>query len=293
MDFKYYGIKEIRNFLNGNNINCQKKFGQNFLIDEKIADTIIKSLEIDKTDLVIEIGCGIGSLTNKILNTGCRMIGYEIDWAFIKFLKEYFKEDIISGKFELIEGDFLKESVLSSVKKENYRSVKLVGNLPYYITKPVIEKIFTTDLEFDLVCIMIQKEVADKLRSKENSKKYSYLSILSQVNKEMKSVCEAGPESFYPSPEVDSEVVLFSSKMNKSEISDYKMFCNLSKSLFLNRRKKIMNNLNFSPFFNQKEKELLKKILCNLNISDNLRGENIPVEDIIRISNELYRCLGE
>jgi 16S rRNA (adenine1518-N6/adenine1519-N6)-dimethyltransferase len=291
MDFKYYSVKEIIYFLKEKGISCQKKFGQNFLIDPAIADSITESLEINENDLVLEIGCGIGSLTNKILGKGCRVIGFEIDRAFIRFLKEYFTSD----KFTLIEGDFLKEAdkVFGAIKKENYGQIKIVGNLPYYITKPIIEKIFTSSFEFDSYCIMVQKEVADKMRSNEGGKKYSFLSIISQVNKDLSVVCDAGHDSFFPSPDVESEVLMFKPAKNKIEILNKKIFFDLAKSLFLNRRKKITNNLNLSPFFNPKEKELLKKILYNFKISDNLRGENIPIDSIIRISNELWTQINE
>jgi 16S rRNA (adenine1518-N6/adenine1519-N6)-dimethyltransferase len=287
MEFKYYDIKEINLFLKNNNISIQKKFGQNFLLDIDIIDLIIKKAQIEKDDLVLEIGCGLGGLTNKILEKGCTTIGFELDRAYNKFLKENFKSD----KFQLIEGDFLKESqkVFDRVNKDKYRKIIIIGNLPYYITKPIFEKVFTSKLNFDVICFMIQKEVREKIMSREGSKKYSFLSIITQVNKDLEIIIEVPSRSFYPSPDVDSEVIVFTPVKEKIDISDMDLFYNLSRSLFFSRRKKINNNLASSPFLGPEDKELIKKILSYLNISDNLRGENLSISQIIDISNELYK----
>jgi 16S rRNA (adenine1518-N6/adenine1519-N6)-dimethyltransferase len=285
MEFKYYDIKEIQNYFEINNISAQKKFGQNFLMSQKAAQKIIDECYIDENDLVFEIGCGLGNLTNKIIEKKCQLIGFEIDWAFIKFLKENFVEH---KNFKLIEGDFLKKAddIFDLIDKILFKKTIILGNLPYYITKEIFEKVFTSKIEFDIVCFMIQKEVTEKILAKEKSDKYSFLSILSQTNMNPRVVTTISQDSFYPSPNITSDVILFEKKVNFN-IVDRSLYFKLGKSLFINRRKKIYNNLMFSPYLSDLEKNNMAEVLSNQKIPDNARGEEISIEDLVKISNNL------
>src|SRR4030042_2834880 len=142
MNFKFYSIREIQNFIKENNLAIRKRFSQNFLINSGVIDTMIKYSEIQKDDLVIEIGCGLGSLTHKIIEKNCTLIGFEIDKAYIKLLKSQFSNN---NNFILIEGDFIKEigKTISNITLNKYNKIKILGNLPYNITTPILDKIFT------------------------------------------------------------------------------------------------------------------------------------------------------
>ncbi|OHD16110.1 MAG: ribosomal RNA small subunit methyltransferase A [Spirochaetes bacterium GWD1_27_9] len=283
----FYDVKEIENFLKENNLSIQKKFSQNFLIREDIAIKIAESLEITPNSLVLEIGCGLASLTNKILQKGCQFIGFEIDWAYIKLLKENFSSN---PKFSLIEGDFLKkfDDIVKSIDKTKFDKIILVGNLPYGITKEIFEKVFTSSFNFDTVCFMIQKEVTEKITSNPSSDRYSYISIISQINKDIKIVTQLSPEYFYPMPNIHSDVVLFK-KDNTIEILDNNLFFKVAKSLFLSRRKKIKNNLLLSPYLKHFTESDFAKALKESNINENIRGETLSLNEIANLTNNLFR----
>jgi len=284
MEFKYYNIKEIQNYLKENNLVLQKKFGQNFLVDIKVANRIIDKLETSENDLVIEIGCGLGSLTNLILKNKCKVIGFELDRSYCKVLNDQFKND----NFELIEGDFLKkaDAVFNSINRNEYKNIKIVGNIPYNITKEIFEKIFTSKIEFDSVCLMVQKEVFERISAKPNTKKYSYFSILSQFNKEFEIVLNLSADYFFPRPNVDSAVILFKKKIIY-QIDNLDNFLKFSKSIFVQRRKMLLNNFVLSTNFISKEK--LSEILNKLEILNDVRGESLSIEQLINISNEISK----
>jgi 16S rRNA (adenine1518-N6/adenine1519-N6)-dimethyltransferase len=288
MEFKYYNIKEIQNYLKTNNIVLQKKFGQNFLINAGAAGSILDKINISKNDLVLEIGCGIGNLTNKILEKGCKVIGFELDKEYIKILKTQFA----SYNFELVEGDFLKNAkkIFASIDKSLYERIILIGNLPYYITREIFEKVFTSNLHFDICCFMVQKEVTERIMANVKDERYSYFSIISQVNKDVKLIASLSPDSFFPTPNVSSDMILFT-RNEKYKITDESLFFRLSKSLFLSRRKKILNNLNLSSFLSETEKKIIPDALTNQGISTDIRGEILSIEEIAKLSNEISKLI--
>ncbi|HOV14322.1 MAG TPA: 16S rRNA (adenine(1518)-N(6)/adenine(1519)-N(6))-dimethyltransferase RsmA [Spirochaetota bacterium] len=285
-NFNYYNALDIKNFISQNNLNVQKKFGQNFLVNEKTTEKIVEKLEISKNDLVLEIGCGLGSLTNKIIDKCKSLIGFEIDYAFITFLNNQFKD---KSNFQLIEGDFLKKSreIIQSIDKKLFNKIIIVGNLPYYITKEIFEYIFTNEIIFDKYCFMIQKEMSEKIYAKPNEEKYAYLSILSQINKEIEVVTHLSRNDFYPAPNVDSISLIFESNTNFS-IDNRPLFFKVAKSLFLNRRKTLMNNLKLSPILSENEKNVIEKAIDNLKLNKEIRGESLSLEEIVNLSNEIF-----
>lgn len=292
MHFKFFSIKEIQNFINENNLAIHKKYSQNFLINSGVVDTIIKFSKINKDDLIIEIGCGLGSLTHKLIATNCSLIGVEVDKAYIKFLKSQFENN---KNFTLIEGDFLKEidQIKNSLNKNNYSSIKILGNLPYNITTPILDKIFTTPLYFDLIIFMMQKEVAERIIAKEGTKKFGSLSIFSQFYSEPKIIAKISPKSFYPTPKVESSLVYFEKKENKYQVLDKKLFFKITRSIFINRRKQIKNNLILSPLLKEIDKNKIIEALNNSNIPLTIRGEMLSIDKIVNFSNELYKNINE
>ncbi|MCK4797294.1 MAG: ribosomal RNA small subunit methyltransferase A [Spirochaetes bacterium] len=294
MHFKYFSIKEIKKFIQDNNLAILKKFGQNFLINSGVVDTIVQNSQICKEDLVIEIGCGLGSLTHKIIATECTLIGFEIDNAYIKNLKTQFGD---KKNFNLIEGNFLNEiksaymhsMLIPKINGEKYRKIIFLGNLPYNITTPILEKIFVTPIYFDDIIFMIQKEVAERIIAREGTRQYGSLSIFCQFYSSPKIIANISPRSFYPSPKVESSLVHFKSRENTFNIINQKFFFKIVKSLFINRRKQIKNNLILSPLLNQLDKNMITKALEKANIEPTIRGEMLSIQKIVILSNELYK----
>lgn len=288
MDFKYYSVREITAFLEKNELSINKKFGQNFLINSGVCDTIVQQLALSENDVVFEVGCGLGSLTNRLIASAAkRVVGFEIDRAYRKHLKSLF------GKYEsflLIEEDFLT-SFSMAVRRYVHPSDGFIitGNLPYYITTPILEKIFTATEEkhFQRAAFMMQKEVAERVVSKEGSKKYGSLSIFCQYYSQPKIIARISPASFYPKPNVDSAVVLFTQKPDFEKPENEILFFQLAKSLFINRRKQLKNNFAYSPFLKGIDLELILEAMKEVNIPLEERGENLSIDKIIELSNRI------
>ncbi len=292
MHFKFFSVKEIQKFIDENNLAIHKRFSQNFLINAGVVDTIIKFSEINKDDLVIEIGCGLGSLTNKLIGTNCSIIGFELDKAYIKLLKSQFGN---IKNFNLIEGDFLKEidKIKNKIDKNNYRSIKILGNLPYNITTPILDKIFTTPIYFDLIIFMMQKEVAERVIAKEGTKQFGSLSIFSQFYSDPKIIARISPKSFYPAPKVESSLVYLKKKKNKYKVLDEKFFFKVARSMFISRRKQIKNNLMLSPLLKEIDNNKIIESLNNADIPLTIRGETLSIEKIVELSNGLYKIIND
>lgn len=290
MSFKFFSVREIQNFINENDLAIRKKYSQNFLINSGVVDTIIRYADIQKNDLVIEIGCGLGSLTHKIIEKGCTSIGFEIDKAYIKLLKSMFSSN---SNFILIEGDFIKEidKTINAIEKNKYNKIKILGNLPYNITSPILDKIFTTPIFFDLIIFMMQKEVAERITAKEGTKKYGSFSIFSQFYSNPKIISNISPKSFYPSPKIESSYVYFQRAQDKYNVFDQKLFFKIARSLFSNRRKQIKNNLLLSPILNDTEKKNIINALNNSKIPLEIRGEMLSIDRIVELSNELFKLI--
>ncbi|MBN2546294.1 MAG: ribosomal RNA small subunit methyltransferase A [Spirochaetes bacterium] len=290
MHFKYFSIKEINNFLTENHLSINKKYGQNFLINSGVVDTIIKNANIQSDDLVIEIGCGLGSLTHKLIATKAAVTGFEIDRAYIKLLKnEYEKHE----NFRLIQGDFLKkiDDVLKTTNLKKYKRILYFGNLPYNITSPVLEKILTGNIHFNELYFMMQKEVAERIRAIEGSKKYGSLSVFCRFYTDTKIIAKVSPRSFFPEPKVESCIMQFIKKQINLNPLSREYFFKVSRSLFINRRKQLKNNLMMSPFIKNLNNEILIKALKNSAIPPEARGEELSIERIVRLSDEIYKLV--
>lgn len=290
MQFKYFSINEIQRFINENSLAINKKYGQNFLINAGVIDHIVKNANLSKTDLVIEIGCGLGSLTHKILESGCDLLGVEIDRGYITNLKDQFGGN---PNFTLIEGDFLKkiDEIEKYTQGKNYNKIEMLGNIPYNITTPIMAKIFESKINYNSLIFMTQKEVAERIIAKENCKSYGRLSIFCQIFTEPRIIAEISPRSFYPKPKVDSSVILFKKRKKEFDIKDKDLFFKIVRSLFMNRRKQIKNNLLKSPLLNEHEKSCVLKALENADISLNIRGEKLSIEKIVLFVNEVYKLV--
>lgn len=274
-------LTEIRKLLEKYDASALKKYGQNFLIDDNILNTIADSLDNESTN-VIEIGPGLGSLTRKLVTRYEKVLAYEIDPKMIEVLTDTIKHD----NFKIIEGDFLKANVEKDIeaffKSDN---IYLIANLPYYITTPILLKILEEVKSIKKLTIMIQKEVADRFLGKPNTKDYNSLSVLIQTYMKVSKVCDVSSKCFYPAPLVDSTVIKLERKEKLDyNIKDEKEFQKINRMLFRQRRKTILNNLKDSF-----SKEEILNALKVLDISDTARSESLTNKQLIDLANILTK----
>lgn len=248
--------------LNEYSLFPKKKYGQNFLIDEGIVAKIVASLDIDKDDIIYEIGPGLGALSEILANKNQTLYLYDIDENMVDHLKSVFK---IFPHVNVIKEDFLKV-------KDDGKVSKIIGNLPYYLTTPLIEHVLI-DFDIKTFVFMVQQEVESRLIAKRKTKEYGPLSILIDQCFGIERVCKVNKGAFYPIPHVDSVVFKISYIENDINKKEYYSFL---KKLFAQRRKTILNNL--EPLL--KSKELVLSILNDLNIPLNKRAEELTKEDI-------------
>ena len=260
------------------NFNLKKMFGQNFIIDENIINNIITSAIIDKDTLVIEIGPGAGSLTYKLSQYSKNVLCYEIDTTLKELLQDNLKD---CNNVDIIFKDFLKANVLEDIKKYSYKKLYVVANLPYYITTPIIVKFIEDNIPVDKIVVMVQKEVGDRFKAKPNTKEYNSLSIYLNYYFDVKKLLDISKNVFIPKPNVDSIVVEFTKKENNFKLKDEKLFFNLVKDSFTQKRKTIKNNL--KKYNLEKIEEVLKEYNFDLTV----RAEQLPIEVFVDISNNL------
>lgn len=267
------------------NARAKKQFGQNFLIDENILNNIVEKSDINIDDLVIEIGPGIGSLTEKLIETGAKVISFEIDRDMGEILQDRFKQEV---KFKLVMEDILKADINKYIDESNVvGKVKVVANLPYYITTPIIFSLLENVDRAEEIIVMVQNEVADRITSKEKKKDYGVLTVNVNYYGIPEKLFEVPRESFIPSPNVTSAVIKITRK-KRYEVKDEKMFFSFIKAAFSQRRKKVLNALAGSNF-NNLSKEEISNILINNNIGENVRAEEIPVEKFVDIVNSIKK----
>ena len=267
-------------------ITANKKLGQNFLIDENVIQTIADTGELTKEDLVIEIGPGLGTLTAKLLEKAGKVICIELDDRMIKILKDRF---CIYSNFEIINEDVLKvdlKELIKQNKKQGYSSVKIVANLPYYITTPIIMKLLEEKLDIESITVMIQKEVADRLTAIPGDKSSGAITYTVYYYAQAKEILTVPNISFIPEPEVESEVIKLSIRKEPPiKVKDEEKLFKIIKIAFMQRSKTLVNaignsNLNIS-------KERIEEILKELDIDIKVRGEALTIEQFAKIADKL------
>lgn len=268
-------------------ITANKKLGQNFLIDENVIDTIVNTSEISSDDLVIEIGPGLGTLTQKLLQKAGKVIAIELDERMISILKDRF---FIYHNFEIINEDVLKVD-LNKLIKENkeqlgLKRTKIVANLPYYITTPIIMKLLEEKLNIESITVMIQKEVADRLTAIPGGKNSGAITYTVYYYATSKEVLTVPNNSFIPEPEVESEVIKLNLRKEPViKVKDEKKFFSLIKSAFMQRRKTLLNAIGNSGLNTTKEQ--MEQILKELDIDTKVRGEALTIDQFAKISEKL------
>lgn len=274
------GTKEI---LNKHPFIFQKKFGQNFLIDPHVLNKIITSANITKEDYVIEIGPGIGSVTQALLEAAKKVISVEIDNQLIPILTEQFKS---YENFLLIHKDIMKINLKELIETECFnKKVKVVANLPYYITTPIIMMLLEEELPIESITVMVQKEVAQRLAGMPGTKQYGAITVAVNYYADTYLVANVPRNCFMPRPNVDSAVIKLTLKDNQDfMVYDKKQMFRIVKAAFLQRRKTLLNTLYENADLGL-DKDTLKKLLDESKIGSSTRGETLSLEDFARLSN--------
>ena len=265
------------------NFNFQKKFGQNFLIDEHVLDKIIRAAEITKDDYVLEIGPGIGTMTQYLACAAREVTAVEIDRALIPILEDTLKEyDNVS----IINEDILKVDIAALAKEKNGgRPIKVVANLPYYITTPIIMGLFESHVPLESITVMVQKEVADRMQVGPGTKDYGALSLAVQYYAEPYIVANVPPNCFMPRPAVGSAVIRLTRQQKPPvEVMDEKLMFRLIRASFNQRRKTLANGLKNSGELNL-SKEVITAAIEKLGKGSSVRGEALDLEEFARLTN--------
>ena len=267
-------------------IHANKSLGQNFLINEEVINQIIEKAEIDEKDLIIEIGPGLGTLTNRLLEKAGKVICVELDDRMITILNDRFK---LYNNFELIHDDILKVDLNKIINENlfennNIKKIKIVANLPYYITTPIIMKLLEEKLNITSITVMIQKEVADRLIAVPGEKNAGAITYSVYYYAEAEKVLDVENNSFIPEPSVTSTVIKLNIRKEPViQIKDEKLMFKIIKQAFMQRRKTLVNALSNMDIF--KSKEEIIRMLEDLNINTKVRGEALTIEQYAQITN--------
>lgn len=281
-------LSKTRSIMNKFNIVANKRYGQNFLIDDNILQGIVSAADITDKDLVIEIGPGLGNLTEYILNTAKYGLLVEIDPKMIAVLEDRFKD---KTNYTLLNEDILKvdiDNLVEKIKTENnidFKSVKVVANLPYYITTPIIFQLLEDSNCIESITVMVQKEVAERMTADSHSKEYGILTIMVDYFSNANIDIIVPNSSFIPEPGVTSAVITLK-KNRKYKVNNEKVFFELVHKAFAQRRKKMTNSLS-SNNFNNMSKQEIEELFTNCNLKLTTRAEELETIDFINIANSI------
>ena len=261
----------------------QKRFGQNFLIDAHVLEKIVSAAGITKDDCVLEIGPGIGTMTQYLAESAGQVIAVEIDTNLLPILADTLKD---YSNVKVINQDILKVDINELVKEyNNGRPIKVVANLPYYITTPIIMGLFESNVPIDNITVMVQKEVADRMQVGPGSKDYGALSLAVQYYASPYIVANVPPNCFIPRPNVGSAVIRLTSYQEPPvQVKDPKLMFKLIRASFNQRRKTLQNGLNNSPEISFSKEEITKAIE-SLGVSPSVRGEALSLEQFAQLAN--------
>lgn len=269
------------------NFTFQKKFGQNFLIDTHVLDKIIRAAEITREDMVLEIGPGIGTMTQYLAEAAGKVVAVEIDKNLIPILS-----DTLSAyeNVTIINEDVLKLDIQKLANEENQgRPIKVVANLPYYITTPIIMGLFENHVPVESITVMVQKEVADRMQTGSGNKDYGALSLAVQYYAEPYIVANVPPNCFMPRPKVGSAVIrLTCHEQPPVEVKDERLMFDIIRASFNQRRKTLANGLNNSDKLSFSKEEITEAIE-SLGKGSSVRGEALTLEEFAGLSNYLWK----
>ena len=271
--------------------NFQKKFGQNFLIDDHVINKIIKAADITKDDIVVEIGPGMGTLTQYLAESAGQVIAVEIDTKLLPILAETLAP---YDNVTVINNDILKcdiEELVNEVKEKkgfDYKAVKVVANLPYYITTPIIMGLFEKHVPAESITVMVQKEVADRMNAAPGGKDYGALSLAVQYYSETYIAANVPPNCFIPRPGVGSAVIRLT-KHDKApvEVKDEALMFRLIHASFEQRRKTLKNGISNAGLPGI-TKEAVREALISMGLDENIRGERLSLAEFAQLADILY-----
>lgn len=268
--------------------NFQKKFGQNFLIDTGILEEIIEAAQITKDDFVLEIGPGIGTMTQYLCEAARAVVAVEIDTNLIPILKDTLAE---YNNVDVLNEDILKVNISKlAEEKNNGKPIKVVANLPYYITTPIIMGLFESHVPIDSITIMVQKEVADRMQVGPGTKDYGALSLAVQYYAKPYIVANVPPNCFMPRPKVGSAVIRLTRHAETPvQVDDEKLLFQIIRASFNQRRKTLANGLkNYEGL--SFEKETIEAAIAECGLSPSVRGEALSLEEFAKLANVLGRA---
>lgn len=284
---KLYAPSTIKQIKEKYGFKLTKSLGQNFLTDKNIIDKIIEGAEIGEDDLVIEVGPGIGVITYEASLAARKVITVEIDSNLIPILAETLAD---RDNIEVVNSDILKTDVNALIeearaKDPQIKNVRIIGNLPYYITTPIIMKLLEDGVRADSITVMMQKEVADRIKAKPSTKAYGALSVAVQYYCEVESVVNVPKEVFVPQPQVDSTVLKLNIRKEKAvEVKDDEIFFRVVKAGFGQRRKTLSNSLMGVEGIS---KEIVKESLEAAGIEPSRRAETLDLQEFAKLANEV------
>lgn len=277
--------RATKEVVNKHNFKFSKSLGQNFLIDDNVIDRILEGSRLSETDRIIEVGPGIGTLTREMGKVAENVVAIEIDKTLIPILKETLAD---LDNVEVVNEDILKVDVQGLInEKLNGGPVKLVANLPYYITTPIVMKFLEEDIPVTDIVVMVQKEVADRMNAKPSTKDYGALSVAVQYYCDTEIVAKAPRHMFVPQPNVDSIVIGLHVRDEKKYVVDNEdIFFKTVKASFGQRRKTLLNSLGGLGFLSKDE---IREALQAANIDEKRRGETLSIDEFANLSNEINK----
>ncbi|WP_276882471.1 16S rRNA (adenine(1518)-N(6)/adenine(1519)-N(6))-dimethyltransferase RsmA [Anaerococcus tetradius] len=275
---KLYSPKVVKDIIDFYNFRFSKSLGQNFLVDKNFVEKIVDRADVKDTN-VLEIGPGIGTITYEMAKSAKKVVAIEIDSALLPIIEENMEE---FDNFKLIHEDILKAKLEDIVEEEfDGEAFKVVSNLPYYITTPIIEKLVTSKLPCTDMTIMVQKEVADRMLATEKDKEYSSLSVFIKYFSKAEKITNVPKSVFMPQPKIDSTVLKLKLRKYRDDVDDSKLFA-LVHAGFNKRRKTILNSLADAV-----DKEKLRLAFDKLGINEKLRAENLSLDDFIDLTKTI------
>jgi len=267
---------QVRQILRQRGMNVRKKYGQNFLTDRNIIDKILKVAAVNDQDTVIEIGPGLGALTTQLVQRAKRVVAYEIDAGLSSYLQEQFANN---NSVEVHQKDFLE------VKLSYDHPIKVISNLPYYITTPILFQLLEGNQEISSIVVMMQKEVAERLVALPRTKQYNALSVILQYLADVKIEFHVPKTCFYPVPDVDSSVVRI--QIKKQSNSDAAEFITFVKNAFHQRRKTLLNNISSTYHL---KKPFIESVLYEVNLSLSARAEELSLDEFIQLHKTIKKA---
>ena len=274
-------LKETEFIMKKYHIRADKSLGQNFLIDDEAVSGIVEAANVSKDDLIIEIGPGLGTLTKELLEKAGKVICIELDKRMIEILQDRFA---LYDNFQVINDDVLKVDLKALIEKEKIKHAKIVANLPYYITTPIIMKLLEDRLDIETITVMIQKEVADRLIEFPSGKNTGAITYTVYYYCDSENIGIVPNTSFIPMPEVTSEIIrLKLRKEPKVKVNNEELFFKLIKSAFMQRRKTLINALTNAGI--SKNKEDAENALKTIGLQLKTRPENMTIEDFAKLAD--------